>query len=100
MIKTTRDKLHEEIWTEPMTKVAERYGLSDVGLKKICVKHRIPTPPRGYWARSKAGKKNKKKIFRQVSDPGLNRIIIHRSERGLSPEELSERKARTRKKKQ
>lgn len=100
MIKTTRDKLHEEVWNEPMTKVAERYGISDVGIKKICIKHRIPTPPRGYWARKKAGRKDKKTIYRQVSDITLNRILIHRSERGITPEELNERKARTRKKKQ
>ena len=37
MIETTRDKSPEEVWAEPVTKVAERYGISDVGLKKICV---------------------------------------------------------------
>jgi hypothetical protein len=55
--KTTfeRQALYEEIWAEPMTTVAQRYALSDVGLKKICVKLDIPVPPRGYWARLKAG---------------------------------------------
>lgn len=31
-----------------------RYGLSDVGLVKICKKLGIPVPGRGYWAKVKA----------------------------------------------
>jgi hypothetical protein len=30
-----------------MRKVAEEFRISDVALKKICDKHRVPTPPRG-----------------------------------------------------
>lgn len=99
MIETTRDKLHEEIWAEPMTKIAERYGISDVALKKICNKHRIPTPPRGYWAKHKAGQKSRRGIYHQVSDPALNRIAIQGRRSGLSPQEHNERKARARNKK-
>jgi hypothetical protein len=39
-----------------MRTLAERYGLSDVGLAKICRAADIPTPPRGYWAKKAAGK--------------------------------------------
>ena len=52
-----RQKLYDEVWTDPVTVVAERYGLSDVGLAKICRKLSIPVPTRGYWAKVKAGKK-------------------------------------------
>ncbi|MFJ5296844.1 hypothetical protein ACIQAL_09995 [Pseudomonas sp. NPDC088368] len=51
-----RAKLLDEVWTEAVTIVAPRYQLSDVGLKKLCGRLQIPTPPRGYWARLKAGK--------------------------------------------
>jgi hypothetical protein len=34
-----------------MSKLAPKYGISDVGLKKICRILNIPTPARGYWAR-------------------------------------------------
>lgn len=51
-----RDKLFAEVWAEPMQSVAKRYGLSDVGLKKLCSRLQIPTPPRGHWAKLKAGK--------------------------------------------
>jgi len=39
-----------------MSKLAESFGISDVGLSKICDRHRVPTPPRGYWAKNEAGK--------------------------------------------
>jgi hypothetical protein len=52
----TRQQLHEEIWAAPMKVVAERYGISDVGLAKICRKLLIPIPGRGYWAKQRAGK--------------------------------------------
>lgn len=54
-IPLTREQLYEEVWTEPMTKVSSRLGLSDVGLAKICRGAAIPTPPRGYWAKKRNG---------------------------------------------
>ncbi|WP_232252224.1 hypothetical protein [Pseudomonas frederiksbergensis] len=52
-----RAKLLEEVWSEPVQVVAPRHGLSDVGLKKLCSRLQLPTPPRGYWAKVKAGKR-------------------------------------------
>ena len=52
----TRNELYELIWTEPMTKVAPRFGLSDVGLAKVCKRYDIPRPPVGYWAQKQVGK--------------------------------------------
>ena len=34
-----------------MSRLAPKYGISDVMLKKICRQMNIPTPPRGYWAK-------------------------------------------------
>jgi len=56
-----RDKLYEEVWAEPMTKVSKRYEISDVALAKICRKMAIPVPERGYWARVATGQKPKQK---------------------------------------
>ncbi|MFQ5480941.1 MAG: hypothetical protein ACE5DW_06655, partial [Thermodesulfobacteriota bacterium] len=39
-----------------MTKLAKKYGLSDVGLRKRCVKFNIPLPGAGYWAKKQWGK--------------------------------------------
>ncbi len=56
-ITLTRKELYDLVWSEPMIKLADKFGLSDVGLKKKCRTHNIPVPPRGYWARKQAGQK-------------------------------------------
>lgn len=55
-----RDKLYEEVWTKPMTKVSKRYEVSGVALAKVCRKLEIPVPERGYWARVAHGHKPKR----------------------------------------
>ena len=39
-----REDLYEQVWSEPMIKLANRCGISDVGLRKICRKLEIPLP--------------------------------------------------------
>jgi len=58
--KLTRDELYERVWSEPMSILAPKLGLSDVGLKKTCTKLRVPTPPRGYWNKMAAGQRVKR----------------------------------------
>lgn len=53
----TREQLYDLVWTTPLSKLAVGYAISDVGLKKLCARHGIPTPPRGYWAQRAAGRK-------------------------------------------
>ena len=55
-IHLTREELFEKIWAQPATKLAEEYGITDVGLVKICKRLNIPRPPRGYWLRKRRGK--------------------------------------------
>jgi len=50
-----REKLYEEVWKEPVLVVATRYSVSDVALAEACRKLAVPLPPRGYWARIRAG---------------------------------------------
>jgi len=52
-----RAELYALVWEKPMVHVAKHFGIPDVGLRKICVKHDIPTPPLGYWAKLTHGKK-------------------------------------------
>ena len=42
----------------PMTKLSKQFELSDVGLRKICVKHQIPLPLQGHWTRKQFGKED------------------------------------------
>ena len=48
-----RQALYEQVWAQPMTKVAKEYGISNVALAKICKKLNVPCPWRGYWRRKK-----------------------------------------------
>lgn len=53
----TREQLYEKVWSTPILQLAKEFGMSDVGLAKVCRKHSIPRPPVGYWQKLKAGKK-------------------------------------------
>ena len=68
-IALTREQLYEQVWTDPMTKVAARLGLSDVGLAKICYQAEIPVPPRGYWAKKRNGKRVFRKKLPKLDEP-------------------------------
>ena len=57
MAKLTRKALYEKVWSTPMSRLSEEFGVSDVALGKVCRKHGIPRPGRGYWAKVAAGAK-------------------------------------------
>ena len=46
-----RDKLYEDVWSRPCTKIAAEIGISSSALKKICHGMEIPTPSTGYWTK-------------------------------------------------
>lgn len=50
-IRISREELFEKIWSQPTIKLAKEYGISDVGLAKICKRLNVPRPPQGYWLR-------------------------------------------------
>ena len=54
-IRFEREALYEEVWSEPLTKLGKKYGLSDNGVRKICIALNIPLPKAGHWARIAAG---------------------------------------------
>ena len=56
-IRLTRAELYEKVWATPMRTLAQEFGMSDVGLAKVCRKHNIPVPPVGYWRRKETGYK-------------------------------------------
>ena len=43
-----------------MRKLAKEFGLSDVGLSKLCRRHDIPLPGKGHWTRVQFGKSTKR----------------------------------------
>jgi hypothetical protein len=50
-----RWRLYDAVWSKPVAKAARRLGVSVIRLKQACSQLEIPTPPRGYWAKKKAG---------------------------------------------
>ena len=69
----TREELYDLVWSEPMIKAAKHFALSDVGLKKICLKNNVPIPGRGYWRKLETGKKVKKTpLPTKINDPTIS----------------------------
>lgn len=65
-----RQDLYDQVWAEPMTTVATRYGVSSVALAKTCRRLAIPVPGRGYWVRVRAGQPLKRPPLRRAP-PGV-----------------------------
>lgn len=63
VIEISVGELYQRIWEKPIQALAKEFGLSDVGLAKICKRHNIPNPERGYWAKLYAGQKIKKPLL-------------------------------------
>ena len=55
-VTLSREELYAQVWSTPMSQLAAQYGITGTGLAKICTRHIIPCPPRGYWAKKAAGK--------------------------------------------
>ena len=53
----TRESLYEQAWSTPMTKIAERYGVSSSYLARVYTNLNIPRPAVGYWAQVAVGKR-------------------------------------------
>ena len=57
--KIYRDQLYKEIWKEPATKLAERYGISGSMVSRICDELHVPRPAPGHWMKLQYGHKVK-----------------------------------------
>jgi hypothetical protein len=74
-----RQELYEKVWQFPLRKLAVEYGISDVGLAKICRKLEIPLPGLGHWTKIACGQtiarpplpvmKNTPVLIRQIQEP-------------------------------
>lgn len=84
MATLTRHELYELVWAEAVSHVAKRYSLSGAGLRKICLRHDIPVPPRGHWAKVAAGQKIKRPALPRPKDAGLA-VHIPYTEKTESP---------------
>lgn len=77
-IELTREELYQRVWSTPMQKLAAEFGLSDVGLAKVCKKYKIPKPARGYWAKLEHGKRVHRHPLSKINDESLQKIRLRR----------------------
>ncbi|UST92760.1 hypothetical protein [Pseudomonas siliginis] len=80
----TRKSLYEQAWSTPMTKIAERYGVSSSYLARVFTNLNIPRPAVGYWAQVAAGKRKASPPLPEVQ-PGA---LVAWSRNG-APEQIS-----------
>lgn len=86
-VKLSREQLYEEVWSTPMHRLCAKYGLSDVGLAKVCRRMDIPRPPRGYWRRLSTGAKTRKPSLPSPGDLTQREVTLHN--RGKIPEKIT-----------
>ena len=86
-IRVERQVLYEQVWAQPMTKVAKEYGISNVALAKICKKLNVPCPWRGYWRRKETGKAVRQLPLPPNADPTKQAVTIQRT---IRPEALTQ----------
>jgi hypothetical protein len=55
MITLTREELYQMVWDMPITDIAKRYTISDVGFRKLCIRLNIPFPKSGDWTKIRSG---------------------------------------------
>lgn len=70
-----RQELYDQVWEQPLLKLATKYGISAVALGNACRRLKIPVPGRGYWAKLAAGKPVKRLPLREFEDaPNVRRL--------------------------
>lgn len=85
MIELRREELYEKVWSIPIHRLSKEFGMSDVGLAKLCRRHQIPIPGRGYWRRLETGQKPERPRLPKISEtmPRMQVIrIIPRANEG------------------
>jgi hypothetical protein len=66
-----RQELYEKVWQFPLRTLAAEYGISDVGLAKVCRKLEIPLPGLGHWTKIACGQ-----CIARPSLPAMERVPV------------------------
>ncbi len=61
-VNLTREELYDMVWKESLLSLSRRYAISDVGLRKICLRMEVPLPKAGHW--QKLRYKKRVELFR------------------------------------
>src|SRR5688500_297726 len=71
----TRQELLDLVWSIAGKDLAPELGVSDSGLAKICRRHRVPRPPRGFFL-MREDRRPAKPELDDVEDPRLAKIAF------------------------
>jgi hypothetical protein len=82
-LTVTRAELYLRVWSTPMRTLAKEFGLSDVGLAKICEKHHVPRPLVGHWVRVERGYHPDNPPLPDIEDAKLDVVNITIREKPL-----------------
>ena len=85
-----REQLYDEVWAEPMTRVAARYGVSSSYLARVCSDLNVPRPARGHWAQLAVGKAPKAPPLQPAKPGDQQAWSRHGSARSVSPSPLAD----------
>lgn len=96
MQTVSSEELYKQVWQRPLMKVAADYSITGTALKKICDRHEIPTPERGYWAKLAYGKPVSHPSLPIASEDRLNQVQIVGANYPALPQKVTEAKARVR----
>lgn len=64
----SREELFDLVWSAPMTRLAQRFGLSDQGLRKVCLDKQVPLPKAGHWTKVAIGRTPSRPTLRPFSE--------------------------------
>lgn len=81
-IEFTRAELYDLVWSEPLSRLARKYNISDNGIRKICKKHNIPLPVMGHWQKVQYGYKVTKTKLPENSKSTGKIMLCYRDEMG------------------
>ena len=82
----TRHELYNLVWSTPTSLLSKTLGYSDVGIAKICRKHKILRPPRGYWTKKQAGQTPRQTPLPDPSNNSVIELRVHNMNQPVAPE--------------
>ncbi len=63
----SRTELYEEVWTESILALSEKWDLPETVIRRLCVNMNVPLPPVGHWQKIKFGKPTDRAVLEKDS---------------------------------
>ncbi|WP_320112798.1 hypothetical protein [Draconibacterium orientale] len=86
----TREELYELVWSEPLSRLARKYSITDNGIRKRCKKMNIPLPKAGHWSKIQHGYKVLKPKLPSKYEGEKETVLCYRDKDGKYVEKVEE----------